>query len=222
MGSWYIPQAEAIFDDWARNFAALIAADPAVYGVSAPDAAALAAACNAWEAAFAAATAPSTRTRPAVAAKNAAKQALLAIIRRLAAAVRINPGVGSELKVNLGLRVPAPGAGPSSIPAPEALPHLSVVGIDARAHTLRVFMEGTAGRARPRGATGVLVFRVVADEAETRPTRAEFLCLATRPTFTSGFSAADRGKVATYFGRWTNAKGELGPWSAAAAAPIAA
>ena len=34
--------------------------------------------------------------------------------------------------------------------------------------------------------------------------------------------AADRGKFATYFARWTNARGEMGPWSNPVSACIAA
>lgn len=38
----------------------------------------------------------------------------------------------------------------------------------------------------------------------------------------SAFTAADRGKTATYFARWVNAKGEPGPWSQALSIAIAA
>jgi hypothetical protein len=227
MGTWYIPQREGDFDAWAGNFAARIGADPAAYGLTAPDALALSLAYDLWRGAYLAAKSPGTRTAPAVAAKNTAKRALLAVVKRLAAAVRADPAVGPGLRAGLGLRVnPSPDPVLSPIPAPAEAPGLAVVGIARGAHTVRVFREeqagGGGGGARPRGATGLLVFRAVAEDIERDPSRAAFLALVTRATFASAFSPADRGKLATYFARWTNAKGKLGPWSLPAVAPVAA
>jgi hypothetical protein len=225
MGTWYIPQREGGFDAWAGNFASLIALDPAAYGVAAPDAAALSSAYALWHAAYATARAPGTRTRPAVSAKNDAKAALLTIVKRLAAAVRANPAVEPGMRVALGLRNPDGILTP--IPAPEGAPTLAVVRIERGAHTLRTFTggesgEALAGRARPRGAIGLMVFRAVGEETERDPARASFLALVTRGSFSSAFSPADRGKLATYFARWASARGELGPWSLPAVAPVAA
>jgi hypothetical protein len=36
------------------------------------------------------------------------------------------------------------------------------------------------------------------------------------------FTAADNGKLATYFARWQNRRGETGPWSSAATFTIVA
>lgn len=221
MGTWYIPQRDADFNVWARNFATLIAADPSAYGVSGPDSAALWAAYAGWNGALEAATNLSTRTAGVILAKNRAKGELLMIVKRTAAAIRANPSVTSAQKIDLGMR--APSGHPSPVPPPGDSPTLNIVAMRPGEHLLEAIQFGASNpRARPRGATGLLVFRSIADEPVQNPAQAAFLSLVTRGAFTSGFTRADRGKTATYFARWTNAKGELGPWSSPAAAPIAA
>jgi hypothetical protein len=221
MGTWYIPQRDADFNAWARAFSSLIAGDPAAYGISGPDSAALSAAYAGWSGAFAAATDLSTRTAGAIIAKNQSKEELLMIVKRLAAAIRADPAVTAAQKVGLGLR--APDGHSSPVPPPESSPTLSIVAIRSGEHLLEAVQLGASNpRARPRGATGLLVFRTVAEGPVQDPHEAAFLSLVTRGAFTSGFTRADRGRFATYFARWANAKGELGPWSLPATAPIAA
>jgi hypothetical protein len=66
------------------------------------------------------------------------------------------------------------------------------------------------------------VFRAVSTGPVADPEQARFLGFVTKAEFESDFSPADNGKTATYFARWTNAKGEMGPWSPPASLPIAA
>jgi hypothetical protein len=46
--------------------------------------------------------------------------------------------------------------------------------------------------------------------------------MATKQGFAVSFSAADAGKRAYYYGRWVNARGQMGPWSAAVSLGVAA
>ncbi len=225
MPSTYLPLRESELDAWLANFAALVAAAPAKYALTDADAAEVSAAVTAWHAAFVVASSPQSRTRPAVAAKNAAKRAALRTVRRFAALIRAaSPDrISSTLKIGLGLHAPAAGGGGTPIATPESTPAIFLAGMDQRSHTLRVGdAESTSRRGKPREAVGLMLYRTIADGAMSRPEGSEFLTMVTRGRCVSEFTAADRGKIATYFGRWMNAKGDVGPWSRATSASIAA
>ena len=62
----------------------------------------------------------------------------------------------------------------------------------------------------------------VGTAATTDEDEAEFYGTFTKNPIPVGFSGADDGKVATYFARWANRKGDTGPWSLAVSMRIAA
>jgi hypothetical protein len=221
MPSTYIPSRDAELDTWLDNFQSLIAGSPGAYGLGGGDAAAITAAYAAWHAAFLAAVNPSTRTRATVETKRSQKRSVLAVVRRYAATIRADQSVSGALKLGLGLHVPA--AAPTPIPPPATVPVLAVAGMRQGIQEVRATDESTPGsRARPAGSAGMLLFRAVAGEAVTDPRRAEFLAFTGKTEFSCAFPPADHGKVATYFARWTNAKGDMGPWSQPLPVSIAA
>lgn len=212
MSTPFIPNRDADFNPWLENFATLISANPSAYGLSAGDAAEVAGAYAKWQAAYAVATAPTTRTGPSIAEKDACRAATVVIVRRLAGLVRANAAVPESLKLGLGVRTRGPGQ--SRTPVPTECPSLSVIGLSLASHQLAAG-DNVFGpqRAKPRGAAALLVVRTIADTPANDPNEATFLTLATRNRFTSRFQTADGGKIATYFARWANSKGQLGPWS---------
>lgn len=227
MPSTYLPSREADLDVWLENFSALIAAGPSSYGLTDEDAEEIAVAVEAWHSAFTIATSPATRTQPAVATKNRARAAALIIVRRYAASIRADSSLSAALKINLGLQPPPPaltgGPAPAPIPAPATYPVLSFTAMRPGMQRLRIADAATPNkRARPRGTVGLLLFRAVGAEPARNPAEAAFLALVTRAEFESVFTPADHGQTATYFARWTNHKGEPGPWSPPAVMPIAA
>jgi hypothetical protein len=224
----YIPNSDAEFNAFAGNFAAKIAAAPADYGLLPADAAGLSAAVASWGSAFLAASSPSTRTRGAVMTKDEQRRAAEGIIRGLASRIRVNDAIPEGLKAGLGVR-PVPRSY-ARVATPHGAPVISVTEVGAARHTLlardRDHLNGEAedggSASRPKGAIGLLLFRVVADAPAAQPDRAEFLGFITRGKAQSLFTTADRGKTATYFARWTNAKGQMGPWSVPTSMAIAA
>ena len=219
-GSW-IPQSDNALDPFVNNFQTLIAATPTNYGLVAADATAITAAYTTWHAAFLAATNPTTRTKATVATKNTQKANVLAVVRRYATTIRANLGVSDALKVGLGLHIKD--ATPSPVPAPTTKPELSITKIDTGYQEVSARDEGSAApRARPVGSVGLLLYRAVGNAPASLPTEATFLTFIGRPEIQSNFDTSDRGKIATYFARWTNARGEVGPWSNPVSAAIAA
>jgi hypothetical protein len=101
----YMPTKEAELNTWLSNFSALLTATPLAYGLTAPDAVAVAAEQAAFSAALAAATEPATRTKVTVRAKDTAKQSMLTVVRRYATAISANPDVSAALKTGIGVTV---------------------------------------------------------------------------------------------------------------------
>lgn len=221
MAAPYIPARDAELDTFLLNFGTHIAADPAAYGLSTGDAAPITARYAAWHAAYEAASHPGTRTLVTVAEKRTQRALCVEVIRRYAAAIRTNSSVSTELKMGLGIR-PVPHAH-TRVPAPDSAPLLMITGMRLAQHTITAVDEhSSTRRAKPQGTIGLLLFRTTGDAPATDPRSAELVGFVTRASFTSAFETSDSGKVATYFGRWTNAKGQLGPWSAPASMRVAA
>jgi hypothetical protein len=209
----YVPDNQPVLRIWAANFAARIAAAPATYGLVAADATAITAAVNAFTTAFQTANEPSTRTKPAVAAKDAAMAFMLSVVRPYAINIRNNLAVSNEDKADLGLTIVDTGRTP--VPAPVTQPILSVVGATPGVHTLRYADASTpARRAKPFGAVALQVYRLVAAAAGADVNAAQLHAQVTRQPFTVAFEPADNGKVCTYWGRWVTRTGLVGPWSA--------
>lgn len=210
--SSYIPSRDADLGQWAANFSTLVSASPALYGLTAGDAATIATYVNAFTAALAVVNNPATKTKATVANKDGAKAAMLDIVRPYAITVRNNNGVSNSDKTALGLTLPD--QTPSPIPAPVTAPLLNVIGATPGVHTLRYADANTPDkRSKPAGAIGLQLFVAIASGVINDPAVAPFRAFVTRQPYGINFNPADNGKIATYFARWQNRKGEVGPWS---------
>jgi hypothetical protein len=220
MAAPYIPPKEADLANWSQNFADLIEASPATYDLSAADAAAITAANDTWQDAYANAINPATRTTPAVAAKNSAKLAFINLARTYAVQIAANPGVSNTDKLNLGLNLP--NHTPSPVPAPTSFPELMFVGATPLLHTLRFTdsMQPTGKGKKPFGAIAAQVFRLVATAPGSDPSAAPLLGTFTKNPFASTFNSGDVGQVATYWARYVTRTGLVGPWSPALSATV--
>lgn len=226
MPSTFLPRQESKLDRWLENFSTQISAAPAQFGLSLSDAESIAVAVAEWHAAYVTAREPSTRTISAVCEKNTQKKIVLPLVRCYAAIIRANPNVDGAQDIALGLhpRRP-PGQRGSIINAPQEKPTLALTKLSVGSHTIRISRHGLTGRScRPRGAAGLLLFRAIADEPTMSTEEARFVAFVTRAEYRAEFPLGEglRGKTATYFARWTNFKGELGPWSTATSMQIAA
>lgn len=225
MAQPYIPPTDAALRAWAVNYADLITAAPATYGLDAPAALAIQDAVDEFVEALDAYT-KDTRTVVLVAAKNAAKFAMLALVRTYSAQIRLNPGVSNENKLALGLNLP--NTSPSPIPAPATSPILAFVGATPGQHTLRFADTLTPdSRRKPFGVVALQLFLGIGVAAIPDPADCAFYATITKQPTPVDFDPADAGKVATYYGRWVTRSGpggvaQSGPWSAQLTAVIPA
>ena len=141
MGTAFIPTKDALLDAWEQNFSTLITANPGLYGLTAADAVAIAAAFTAYDVAYAVIANPATKSHTTITAKNIARNASLAVIRPYAATIRANLGVTDANKLALGLVVRDPT--PTPVAAPTSSPVLSIIAATPLQHTLRFVDQNT-------------------------------------------------------------------------------
>lgn len=221
MADDYIPSEDANALIWMQSFAGGITANPALYGLTAGDAAAIQGAVDAFATALPIAKTNSTRTPVTVNAKDTARNSAEAICRQFAVQIKYNDGISDEDKIAIGVRPVNPDREPVNVPS--SSPILSIIAATPGAQTLRYSDSLTPDeRAKPFGAAQIQVFVAVADEATENADDAKFLGAFTRNPIGVEFAQTDDGKMATYFARWASRKGEVGPWSLPISMRIAA
>jgi hypothetical protein len=215
----YLPSKEAELKVFVQNFAALIVAVPATYGLVANDGTAIDAAVQAYADAFDAAQNPATRTAAALVTKNAAKSTVIAIVRGYAMMIKTNRAVMDEAKTNLGIGVYD--FQRTAVPAPISFPVLKLMGATPLRHELRWNDSGAPdSKARPAGVVGLQLFCQVGDTPggspgapPNDPLASRFRCFTTKQPYRMELAAADEGKKAFYYARWQTATGLTGPFS---------
>lgn len=224
----YIPPTDAGFANWLQNFSSLINASPATYGLTPTDATAIVAVNSAYQAAYTTAVNPATRTKPTVADKDAAKANALSVARPYAIQIRNNDGISNMLKLDLGLTVPD--LTPTPVPVPTTFPVLSINNATPLQHLLAYHDSDAPNpkiKKKAAGAIGIQIFRAIGASEAVDPDQCAYLETVTRSPFISEFASADRGKIATYFGRYVTrgraiggSSAQVGPWSVAVAMHI--
>lgn len=213
----YIPSRDADFANWLANFDTKLTAAPATYGLVAGDATVVAAVAATFATAYTAAINPATRTSATIAAKDAARASAEATVRPYAVRISVNLGVTDANKLSIGVNLPNSARTP--VPPPTTAPVLALVSAIIGQHTLGYADTTTpASKAKPFGAVGMQVYRTIAPAAAADPSAAELLTVVTKSPSVIATDSADRGKVATYFGRWVTRSGpggaaQVGPFS---------
>lgn len=215
----YIPSKEADLINWGLNYTTLISATPLAYGLTAGDAASLASNFAEFQTAYNLAINPSTRTIATVAAKDEQKAGFLSLARSYAAIIRANQSVTNEQLAALGLTVRD--STPTVVPVPTSVPVINVPLAGPSQQYMTIADQYTpTSKAKPQGVAGMLLFRKTAATPQTNFVGAQAVGLFTKADQLLDTSGLTAGEVATYWGRWYNRKGQLGPLSAPASAVI--
>jgi hypothetical protein len=215
----YIPSKIADFAIWLANFSALLTAAPTTYGLTAPDAVAVAAFAGDFADAYAISSVPATRTSGAIAQTNAQRAISTAGVRPYAVRIAANTAVTPENKVAIGVTVRS--LTPTPIPPPTTVPGLALESAISLNHTLRSFDTSTpTSKAKPFGAIAIQIFRAIGTMPAIDPEQAVFYANVTKSPFVVNFNSGDQGKKCTYFARYQTTSGaggvaSVGPWSEA-------
>lgn len=214
----YIPNQNTAFALWLSNFATILAAAPATFGLLPADATEVTTVNTAFQTAFSAAQDPATRTPVTVAAQSSTRQAAEATVRPYAVNIALNPSVTNANKVTIGVSLPR--ESPSVIPPPGTNPEIALVSAASLTHRLSIRDVTTpTSKAKPPGVVGCELWTAIGTVPAVSPLAATLKQLTTKTPTLVEFDAADRGKTCTYFARWTTRSGPLGiaqtgPWSA--------
>ena len=232
----FIPEADSDFAFTALQFATILRADPAAHGLAEEDAASVEAAVEAFRAALIPALRKRSRTAEAVYAKDQARAKAEAIVRRYANIIRANPEVSATKKALLRIK-----ERPARLRArvcPRRKPTLMYVatregengllgrGMGSGVHLIKFFDVdewGNYRRAKPEGAARLELFVGFVAPGEPIPKHpAEasggwplYLRSYTRSPAEVEFPMPRSGPMmVVYWGRWADATGEVGPFSA--------
>lgn len=218
----YIPPKDAALSSWILNFSTLITANPPLYGLLTGDATAIAGQNTAYQAAYALAVNPSTRTPTTVQGKNIAKASALAVCRPYAQAIANNAGVTAANKIALGLN-PRTNT-PTPVTAPTTFPNLTIQSAGVQTHVLRYRDSAAAPsvKAKPAGAIALQLYATASATPITDPAALDFRGPITKSPLQVSWESGDVGKTAYYSSRWVTRKGLVGPWSAVTSFTIAA
>lgn len=212
-----IPKKDSAFASWLAVFAAAIVAAPTTYGLTVGDATAINNVNTTFQAAYATATDPATRTAPTIAAKNSARAAAEVLCRPYAVQISLNASVTDEAKVAAGVTVRK--TVPTPIPAPVDAPELAVQKAIPGVVTIAAKVPGSTGKAKPTGAIGLEVVRSAGTVAAVDPAQCSFLGTFTKSPLRVDVAPSEVGKTITVFARYTTRSGpagvaQSGPWSA--------
>lgn len=216
----YLPTREGDLALWTANFATLTTANPTLYGLTAGQALQYATLNTVWQDALAAASDPSTRTAPAVAAKDVAKVNVKQYSRALAAVVQAFPGITPDLLGDLGLTVRDTGRTPQ--PAPQTYPLVNILSSAAHAAIVALNDQNTPNaRRRPDGVIGAQIFVSFGPTPPNGVNEMTQLGVQTRYPQNWDLGVSNVGKMAWIIARWMNRKGQTGPISTAASTIVA-
>jgi len=217
----YIPTTDALLLAWADNFSAVITANPGDYGLIAGQAVTFAALFTTFESALATATDPGTRTSVTVAAKDAARAAMVTNARMLARIALAFPTVTPGDLTAAGLIVR--NTVPTPIPAPVTVPILGLLNCIGKVVTLAFADELTpSSKYKPFGVTSLQLFMKTGAVPPASPADAEFVAAYGRWPARVDLSTLPAGTQLHFIARWATRRGLTGPQSAVVSAVLQA
>lgn len=199
-------QAEIV--SGSANFASLIVANAATYGLTSVQATAYQGLDVALQSAYTAAINPETRTPVAVGAKDSAITNVRNRAILLSKIIYATPSVNDSQLTALGLlpravRTPRP---PATTP-----PVVEVMSVSGRLVKVRIHAVSSAGARKPVGSVGALVYSFTGPAAPTDPRQYHYEGLATRGTCEIQFpNDVASGATAWIAAAWVSQRGAPG------------
>ena len=217
----YIPGSDGAFEAWEGVFVTYVVANAAALGVDAFTVTTLTTAQTSWTSALVGHGTAQASAESARQTKDDARDGLESKIRSLVRQMQSNPAVTDTQRQAMGITVYD--ATRTAAPSPTTRPVVTVDSSQRLRHVIAFADEATpTKKAKPAGVMGAELWVKIGDPAPTGPGELSFLSVDTRTPYTADFDGADGGKTAHYMLRWTNTRGEKGPWSETASATIGA
>lgn len=196
----------------AKNCSTKVSQTPTAYGLTQLQADMFDAAVVEWSTKYETSQDPATRTKSAVAAKNAARAMIRAKASDLAKIIDGTPTVTDAQKIDLGLCVPKV---PAPIPAPVEAPAVDLVSAIGRAVVIRVHAApAITGRGKPPGAAAAWIYTFVGESFPAELSSWLYQGAATRGKFEITFpDSLPAGQQVWIKACWVNPRQQMGPMS---------
>lgn len=218
--SSYLPQTDAEFDSMQNTLVTQSEQNAVAWGIV-PDAITeLKSYQTPWTEAYAKTINKQNRTPTDVMAKKTAGDNYKKAIRLFVAQwLSVNPKVSDADRTLMGITVRKDGHTP--IPAPESFP-VGQVDFSIRGqHTLSFYDSASShSNARPKGVSGCEIYMKVGGEPPLTVDEMRFMGICSASPYVLKHDTVNAGKIVYYWLRWTNSKGETGPWSVMISAMI--
>lgn len=217
----FIPDSDSAFRGRAQGFARALAADPERWGFTAQRADHIARLVKRFSDAHDKCCGKGTRTTIAIIEKDARRAEAEREIRAAARMIRVDDSISEADKMALKIR-----ERPTKLRkrrCPRTRPSLEFLGSrwskrkGREVHVVRFKGESGADKAKPRGAVRMEIFYAWMEMGEKVPhqpdDRARYLRSYTRTPIEVEFPVPPRPMLLVYWGRWADARGEVGPFS---------
>jgi hypothetical protein len=207
-----IPRKDNELRVWADSFITQCDTNKTAWGIPADAVTGSRALCDTYMSALDIALAPDSHSKAATTAKNEAREALRHnLIAFIAQYIDYNNGITAPIRNNLGL--PVRDTTRSPIPRPTTFPEFSLQVSAIRTLAVRFRVMGSAGKARPYGYNGAVIYYAVLDTPPKDSSELTHSLLATKTPYPLTFTEMERGKRVYIALAWQNEKGEKGPIS---------
>jgi hypothetical protein len=213
-----MPRADTDLIGWAGGFSRYISENWAQIGLTEAQLGELDAAVSQFSERYNGHVTAQAMAQAAKQEKDAARAELVDLVRGLVRQIQANPSVTNAERQAMGISLR--GERRKIAPLPQSSPHLTIDTSRRLRHIIAFMDEAGAGRGKPDGVLGCEIWVNVGDERPSGPEQMQFLGLDTRSPHTTEFRGEDVGKTAYYMARWTNRRGQPGPWSRMGSATV--
>lgn len=161
--------------------------------------------------------------KSATEAKDAQKRAGLDVLGRIATQLRNNPAVSDAQLEQFGVSPRKSTRTPAATPT--SRPVATTENVEGLTQVFRLADSDSGKKSKPDGVAAAEMRLKIVGHGQPAPTdvaQLDFAGISTTTKVVRSFDGADQCKTAYWAFRWINTRGEAGPWSAIAAATIAA
>lgn len=191
-----------------------------VYGLTAAGTAAFGTSLDDYESLLDAYGSAQLAEDAALAAKNTARENIIAAMRAQMRLMRAQPGITAEALAAAGLdsydSTPTAAAAPTTAP----IAHVDYGKLKHTIYFRDASSEMSETKAKPKGVRGAEIWRFIGTAAPANQSDYDFVALDTGSPYVVFYDMTQSGKKAYYILRWLSTAGDVGEWSETVEATI--
>jgi hypothetical protein len=211
-----IPDSDAAFDAFQKNFITQISTNAALWGINPAMLAVLMGLQTAWDPAWLVASNKFNRTRTQIVAKDLARQLYVAQLRPfIRYSIYGNPLMTNTDRIACGVKPHDTVRTP--VPVPDTMPLISIAYNAANQLKVRFKQQpdasGSSLRGKPFGVSRCQIVYIIGTMPISPEQCTGFQESGRSPITATIDTVALRGQRVWYYARWVNTRNEYGPWT---------